>query len=127
MPAQFSGIVSFIAVADKISAALLRKRGVPLRIFYEPTDEETVFYAFLQPLRYKNKLYLSHAPTELGFDTLQKYLMITSPDVPLESIDGFNRKLYFGDSYLKIDHYEKVYFGKKPYYFWSIVSKEESV
>lgn len=124
MPAQFSGIVSFTAVADKISPSLLKKRGVLLRIFHDPTKEETEFYAFLQPLRYKNKLYLSHEPTELGFDTLQKYLMVTSAEVPLETVDGFIYKLYLGDSYLKIDHCEKVFFGKKPYYYWSIVSKE---
>ncbi len=124
MPAQFSGIAGSIAVADRISSALLKKRGVLLRIIYDPTKEETEFYAFLQPLRYKNKLYLSHEPTELGFDTLQKYLMVTSPDVPLETVDGFIYKLYLGETYLKIDHCEKVYFGKLPYYYWSIVSKE---
>ena len=124
MPAQFSGIAGSIAVADRISSALLKKRGVLLRIIYDPTKEETEFYAFLQPLRYKNKLYLSHEPTELGFDTLQKYLMVTSPDVPLETVDGFIYKLYLGETYLKIDHCENVYFGKLPYYYWSIVSKE---
>ena len=124
MPVRFSGIAGSIAVADRISSALLKKRGVLLRIIYDPTKEETEFYAFLQPLRYKNKLYLSHEPTELGFDTLQKYLMVTSPDVPLETVDGFIYKLYLGETYLKIDHCEKVYFGKLPYYYWSIVSKE---
>ena len=126
MPAQFSEIVSFIVVASKLSPALLKKRGLLLRIYYDPTEENTEFYAFLQPLRYKNKLYLSHEPTELGFDTLQKYLMVTSCDVPLEKVDGFIYKLYLGDTYLKIDHCEKVYFGKEPYYYWSIVSKEAS-
>ena len=124
MPAQFLKIAGSIAVADKISDVLLKKRGVSLRIYYEPTKEETEFYAFIQPLRYKNKLYLSHEPTELGFDTLQKYLMVTSPDVPLETVDGFMYRIYMGDTYLKVDHCEKVYFGKKPYYYWSIVSKE---
>jgi len=124
MPQLFSRIAGSIAVAGKISSALLKKRGLKLRIVHEPTHDETEFYAFLQPLRYKNKLYLSHEPTELGFDTLQKYLMVTSPEVPLETVDGFIYRIYLEDSYLKVDHCEKVFFGKNPYYYWSIVSKE---
>ena len=111
-------------MANSISRALLEKRGVKLRIFYDPTKENIEFYAFLQPLRYKNKMYLSHKPTELGFDTLQKYLLITLPEVPLDIIDDTLYRLYMDDVYLKVDHCEKVYFGKEPYYYWSIVSKE---
>lgn len=124
MPAQFSRTAGSIAVADKISSVLLKKRGVLLKIIYEPNGNETEFYAFLQPLRYKNKLYLSHEPTELGFDTHQKYLLVTSPEVPLETVDGFFYRIYMGDVYFKVDHCEKVFFGKKPYYYWSIISKE---
>ncbi len=124
MPALFSEIVSFIAVANKIKDSFLRKMGVKLEIIHISTGDAESFYGFLQPLRYKNKLYLSHAPTELGFDTLQKYLLITSPDAPLEKIDGYNYNLFFNGNRFKLDHCERVYFGKEPYYFWSVVSKE---
>lgn len=95
-----------------------------MRIYCDVTDEEKKFHAILQPLRYKNKLYLNHRPTELGFDTYQKYLMITSPDIPLEKVDDFVYKLYFGSVRMKIDHCEKVYYGNEPYYYWSVVRKE---
>ena len=112
-------------MADKtISLALLKRSGVSLRIYCDVTGEEKIFDAFLQPLRYKNKLYINHRPTELGFDTFQKFLLITSPDVPLEKIDDFIYKLYFGETRLKIDHYEKIYHGNEPFYYWSVVSKE---
>ncbi len=111
-------------MANKISAHLLKKRGVQLEIRHVSTNDATAFQAFLQPLRYKNKIYLSHAPTELGYDTLQKYLLITSPDTPLELIDGYTYNLYFNNIRFKVDHCEKVYFGKEPYYYWSVVSKE---
>ena len=124
MPAQFSGIAGFIAVANKIKASFLKKMGVKLEIIHISTGDAESFYGFLQPLRYKNKLYLSHAPTELGFDTLQKYLLITSPDAPLEKIDGYTYNLFFNGDRFKLDHCERVYFGKEPYYFWSVVSKE---
>ncbi len=98
-----------------------------MRIYCDITEEEKNFHAILQPLRYKNKLYLNHRPTELGFDTYQKYLMITSPDIPLEKVDDFVYKLYFGSVRMKIDHCEKVYYGNEPYYYWSVVRKEEKL
>lgn len=124
MPLQFSRIAGSIAVANKISTQLLDKKGLTMAITYYATGDTTYFKAFLQPLRYKNKLYLSHKPTELSYDTLQKYLLITDPDSPLEKVDGHTYKLYYGDDYFKVDHCEKVYLGNEPYYYWAVVSKE---
>lgn len=82
------------------------------------------FKAFLQPLRYKNKIYLSGVPTELGYDSLQKYLLIALPDAPLELIDGNSYILSYDGYNYSVDHCEKVYHGTEPYYYWAIVSKE---
>lgn len=110
--------------ADKIPSALFKKMGVTLSI---KSGEETVssFSAFLQPLRYKNKIYLRGVATELGYDSLKKYLLLSPADVDLTDVDGTNRALYFGSIHLSIDHTETVYLGKTPYYNWTIVSKEE--
>lgn len=124
MPVRFSRIAGSIAVANKISSQLLKKKGLNLAIIHNATGDRTEFRAFLQPLRYKNKLYLNHKPTELSYDTYQKYLMIASPDVPLETVDNYTYRLYFGEDYLKTDHCERVYIGNEPYYYWAIVSKE---
>lgn len=82
------------------------------------------FYAFLQPLRYKNKLYLSGVPTELGYDGLNKYLLICSPDIELGNIDGIKYRLCFGENAYGVDHYETVYAQREPLYIWAIVHKE---
>ncbi len=82
------------------------------------------FYAFLQPLRYKNKLYLSGVPTELGYDGLNKYLLICSPDIDVSKIDGINYRLCFGENAYGVDHYETVYSQGKALYLWAIVHKE---
>lgn len=110
--------------ADKIPTSLFKKMGVTLSI---KSGEGTVstFTGFLQPLRYKNKIYLRGVATELGYDSLKKYLLLSPADVDLSSIDGTVRCLYFGSIHLSIDHTETVYLGKTPYYNWTIVSKEE--
>ncbi len=86
--------------------------------------EYSYFKAFLQPLRYKNKIYLSGVPTELGYDSLQKYLLVAQPDAPLHLIDGNSYVLTFDGHEYSVDHCEKVYFGKEPYYYWAVVSKQ---
>lgn len=89
------------------------------------TDEETFdFYAFLQPLRYKNKLYLNGVPTELGYDGLNKYMLLCDPKVDMGSIDGINYRLCFGNKSYGVDHHEIVYRLGKPLYMWAIVHRE---
>lgn len=111
-------------VTDKSVKALFRKSGVVITI---KKDSETIdsFKAFIQPLRYKNKIYLRGVATELGYDSLKKYLLISPADVDLSYVDGTEYALYLNDNHLSIDHSEKVFFGNLPFYTWSIVSKEE--
>ncbi len=102
---------------------LIEKFGIDMSLFVSGGYDST-FKALLQPLRYKNKIYLSGVPTELGYDSLQKYLLITTPDIPLELVDGNSYILYYNDHQYSIDHCEKVYFGDTPLYYWAIASKE---
>jgi len=109
---------------DTFPSSLFKKTGVTLSVKSGATTVST-FKAFLQPLRYKNKIYLRGVATELGYDSLKKYLLLSPADVDLSTVDGTNLALYFGNIHLSIDHTETVYFGKTPYYNWTIVSKEE--
>lgn len=109
---------------DKATAALFKKRGVELSV-KQGDETVTTFRAFLQPLRYKNKIYLRGVATELGYDSFKKYLLISPADTKLSDIDGNKLSLFFEKNRLNIDHTETVYFGNRPYYNWSIVSKEE--
>ncbi len=111
-------------LSNKITDSIFSKMGLTL---YIKKGSQTVseFKALLQPLRYKNKIYLRGVPTELGYDSLKKYLLLSPADVDLSGVDGTEVSLYIGDMHLSIDHTEPVYFGSTPYYNWSIVSKEE--
>ena len=79
------------------------------------------FQAFLQPLRYKNKMYLSGTLTEIGYDTLRKFVLICPVSVNIPAVDGTRATLEFdGDSFC-VGHCEKVFFGETPLYYWAIV------
>ena len=107
----------------KSALMLIEKFGIDISLYVSGGFDST-FKALLRPLRYKNKIYLSGIPTELGYDSLQKYLLITTPDVPLELIDGNSYIIRYGEHQYSIDHCEKVYFGNTPLYYWAIASKE---
>lgn len=101
------------------------KYGIKMSYIVTSSKKESFdFHAFLQPLRYKNKLYLSGVPTELGYDGLNKYLLICPPDINIKNIDGINYRLCFGDEAFGVDHYEIIYRSGKPFYLWAIIHKE---
>lgn len=104
--------------------AILQKQGVTFQI-KENNAVISTFKAILQPLRYKNKIYLEGVPTELGYDNLKKYLLISPPETDLSLLDNINTSLYLGDEHYSIDHTEKVRFFGNTFYTWSIISKEE--
>ena len=126
VPTQYSLTEVSTAVANKlIPEKLFRKYGVKMRYVVTSSPKKSFdFSAFLQPLRYKNKLYLSGVPTELGYDGLNKYLLICRPGIELDTIDGIDYRLCFGDDAFGVDHHETVYFGNEPSYIWAIVHKE---
>ena len=85
--------------------------------------EETEFFGFLQPLRYKNKMYLNGISTELGYNTTKKYLLISQPDVKLKQNERENVVITASDGKYCCDHSETVSFGEKECYCWSIVHR----
>jgi hypothetical protein len=107
---------------ETVKNKLFDKFGVILTASYG--DDTVRFPAFLQPLRYKNKIYLSGVATELGYDGLNKYLLICPPEINIKDIDGINCRLCLGDEAFGVDHYETVYRFGKAFYLWAIIHKE---
>ena len=59
--------------------------------------------------------------TEIGYDTLRKFVLICPVSVNIPAVDGTRTRLEFdGDSFC-VDHCEKVFFGETPQYYWAIV------
>ena len=87
-------------------------------------DSQSEFKAIIQPLRYKNKIYLNGVPTELGYDSMKKYMLLCSSRVELEKVNSVDTYLVYDTKRFRLDHCEKVYFKGKPFYYWAIVHRE---
>ena len=81
------------------------------------------FKCFIQPLRYKNKMYLDGVNTAIGFNSEGHYLYIGPPEHDLTTIDSPNTWLLFESDKYKIDRAEKVYFEGRVLYVWAIIRK----
>ena len=92
----------------------------------ERNGSVTLFRAFLQPLRFKNKMYLSDNLTEIGYDTLRKFVLLCPADVDITAVDGLNVRLLAGADSFCVDHCEKVFFGETPLYHWAVVHQNNT-
>ena len=76
--------------------------------------------AFIQPLRYKNKMYLNGVNTVIGFNSQGHYLYIGPPDPDLTLAQDGEYISCMGEKY-RIDRAEKVYKGEDVFYIWAII------
>ncbi|MGN0519761.1 MAG: hypothetical protein ACI4LB_03390 [Candidatus Fimenecus sp.] len=103
--------------------ALFNKFGRSVFLSDDTGWRSPVYRAFLQPLRYKNKMYLEGTYTVLGKDPNSLYLYIGSAKHDVTRLKK-NARLTDGDGkrYL-IQRAEKVCRGDEPYYFWAILKE----
>ncbi|MBQ4267809.1 MAG: hypothetical protein IJB93_06410 [Clostridia bacterium] len=111
--------------SEHISSKLFSGFGVTFSFVVDGTA--TDFDCVFEPLRYKNKIYLSGIPTELGYNSMRKYLILAPIEIPFESLDGVTNYLKFENCKYRVDHYEKVYLKDKPLYYWAIIHREDSI
>lgn len=78
------------------------------------------YKALIQPLRYKNKMYLDGIYTEIGFNSQGHYLYIGPPEADLTAVNDGDFLSADGMNY-QIDRAEKVYAGEKVFYIWAII------
>ncbi|MBP9989560.1 MAG: hypothetical protein KBT46_08705 [Ruminococcus sp.] len=79
-----------------------------------------IFGGFVQPLRYKNKMYLNGVNTVIGFNSEGHYLYIGPPNHDLTSLDSDYYISACGKKFM-IDRCEKVYFKNTVVYIWAII------
>lgn len=100
---------------------ILRAYGQSAQLEYISANGIERFYAFVQALRYKNKLYLRGKFTEIGKNQQDYYLYIGPPQINLSKVDGVNIKLKIGDTYYLVYRSEKHYIKNKCIYIWAII------
>ncbi len=100
---------------------IFKKFGRELSLKQDDGWSSEIFHAFIQPLRYKNKMYLDGVYTVIGFDNQGKYLYIGPAKHDLTVFDSTSGHILCDNVKYTVDRAEKVYYGKEPMYIWAII------
>jgi len=100
--------------------ALMKRNGQEISISMPDGWESGAFYGFLQPLRYKNKMYLYGVNTPIGYNSEGYYLYIGPPEHDLTKL-GSSAVIGCGGMKYQIDRAEKVNRNGVPFYIWAVV------
>ena len=99
---------------------LMKRHGREMSLSLPDGWQSNTFYGFVQPLRYKNKMYLSGINTQIGYNSEGYYLYIGPPAHDLTKLaDG--AELHCGEINYQIDRAEKVYRNGKAFYIWAVI------
>ena len=78
------------------------------------------YRAFIEPLRYKNKMYLEGVNTQIGFSDQGYYLYIGPAEHDIGKLSQ-NAFIQSGDKKYVISRVETVFLGEKPLYIWAVL------
>lgn len=90
------------------------------------TDEQwqgELFYAFIQPLRYKNKMYLEDKRVPLGIGDMSYYLYLGPAGHDLTAVDEDEYMLKTDNESFYITRAEKLYFSDSVSYIWAVIKR----
>ncbi|MBO4339588.1 MAG: hypothetical protein K5755_03040 [Clostridiales bacterium] len=88
-----------------------------------------LYRAFIQPLRYKNKMYLEDKRVPLGIGDMSYYLYLGPASFDLTTVDEDEYMLKSGNEKFFITRAEKLYFSDSVCYIWAVIKrfKEEEL
>ena len=99
---------------------IMERFGRQMRLCLPDGWQSENFGAFLQPLRYKNKMYLGGINTRIGFNREGYYLYLGPPEHDLTQL---SRDVWIqcGAERYTVDRAEMVHFGDEESHVWAIV------
>ena len=97
---------------------LLEKYGQKVTVCNQ--DGEFDVKVIIQPLRYKNKMYLDFERSEIGIKDNTCFLYIGPADV---SLDQDNVRILGVGAAYRVSRSDLIYLGTKPVYVWAILNK----
>ncbi len=100
---------------------LIEKYGQDARLIDNQTGQFVDYKAMVQPLRYKNKLYLRGTFTELGRNQQDYYLYMGPGDIDISDVDSGAKTLLVGGVSYVVDRMEKHYLANWLIYHWAII------
>lgn len=103
--------------------SLLKRYGRSVYITSEKLNSE-IYNALVQPLRYKNKMYVAGTNTEIGLAEENYYLYIGPGNKDLRKM-GASVMLHTADgkSY-EVQKSEKIYNGESVFYIWAVIKEK---
>ncbi len=104
---------------------LFKTFATPTRVYSESVAPYTASsYGFLQPLRYKNKMYVDTHMTELGLDDDGRYVYIGLPCNLLTDNTGNDRKIDINGKSYSVIRAENVFYKGEAIYVWAIIKRD---
>lgn len=85
------------------------------------------FKAYIQPIRYKTKLYLEGEHTEIGVNKNDVYLYLGPANHDLTRLSDNARVVDKTGAFYKIDKAEKIFLGDECIYIWAVIRKTTEV
>ena len=98
----------------------LEKYGCEVAIAPNGLDFEHPYRAFVQPLRYKNKMYLEGTRTRIGHADQSYYLYVGPATVDVCRLPA-KAVLKMGDGRFYFSHCESVQLADQTIYMWAIL------
>lgn len=99
---------------------LMKRYGREMKLSLPDGGMSNTYFGFIQPLRYKNKMYLFGVNTPIGYNCQGYYLYIGPPAHDLTAIPQDTRLCADGVEY-RIDRAERVYQNGKVFYVWAVI------
>ena len=97
----------------------------PVKIFSETTAPySSTSYGFMQPLRYKNKMYVDTQMDDMGLDDDGRYIYIGLPDHLLTATSDNGRAIEMGRQTYSVIRAENVFFKGEAIYVWAIIKRD---
>ncbi|MBE6828522.1 MAG: hypothetical protein E7514_07980 [Ruminococcaceae bacterium] len=90
---------------------------------YSNNRRSSVYKATIQPLRYKNKMYLNGEVNEIGHYGEGYYLYIGPAEISLDNLDEWSSIVTLDGIYYKIERSERVYFRDETVYTWAVLKE----
>lgn len=106
---------------------VLKKYGVSVFLTGEDGWQSPIFRAFIQPLRYKTKLYMEGEHTPIGINRNDVYLYIGPADHDLTKLNITHRIHDKDNNKYMIDRAERINLNDKTVYIWAVIRKTTEV
>ena len=101
---------------------LLKKYGQPVKLDW-PDGTSTESYALIEPLRYKNKMYLEDKRVALGIGDMSYYLYLGPAGHDLSVLDADEYMLKSGNEKYVVTRAERLYYSDGIAYIWAVIKR----